>query len=46
LQTGGVSRLECTGKKCGLSNYGPKLYRMSKEIGRKCENFAITTDGE
>ena len=32
--------------KYGLGNYELKLYRMSKEIGGKTENLAITTDGE
>ena len=29
-----------------LADYELKLYRMSKGIGRKTENFAITTDGQ
>ena len=38
--------LNVQAKKCGLSNYGPKLYKMSNGIGGKLENFAINTDGE
>jgi len=31
--------------KYGLGNYELKLYRLSKGIEGKTENFAITTDG-